>query len=97
MDDSSVWFPSSSLEVITVVDHENYRCSWRYISLPRWVLSADRWQALSTTEDGKTKYESIEVFSGVAAYFLKFFMASGLKKGFDAMGEGLKKRAEETS
>ena len=95
MDDASVWFPSSSLEVITTVDHENYRCSWRYISLPHWLLCADRWQALSTVEGGGTKYESIEVFTGLAAYFLKIFLRSGLKKGFTAMGEGLKKRCEE--
>src|SRR5258705_206227 len=33
MDDASVWLSSSSLELITVIDHENYRCSWRYVSL----------------------------------------------------------------
>jgi hypothetical protein len=96
MDDSSVWFPSSSLELITVIDHENYRCSWIYISLPHWLLCAERWQAVSTVVGGGTKYESIEVFTGLAAYFLKFFLGSGLKKGFTEMGEALKKRCEET-
>lgn len=95
MDDSSVWFPSSSLEVITVVDHVNHRCSWRYISLPQWLLCANRWQALSAVEGGGTKYESVEVFTGLAAYILKIFLANGLKKGFTAMGESLKRRCEE--
>lgn len=97
MDDASVWFPSSSLDIITLIDHENHRCSWRYVSsmsLPGWVLGSNRWQALSTTGDGKTKYESVEVFTGLVAYILKYFMAGNLKKGFEAMGEGLKKWAE---
>jgi hypothetical protein len=95
MDDSSVWFPSSSLELLTVVDHQNYRCSWRYMSLPHWLLCSNRWQALSTVEGGGTKYESIIVFTGLVAYILRIFMASGLKKGFVATGEALKKRCEE--
>jgi hypothetical protein len=95
MNDSSVWVSTTSLGVVTVVDHENYRCSWRNVSLPRWLLSAERWLAVSTVLGGGTKYESIEVFSGVAAIFLRIFMGSGLKKGFIAMGEALKKRCEE--
>lgn len=50
---------------------------------------------MSTVGGGGTKYESIEVFTGLAAYFLKFFLGSGLKKGFVEMGEALKKRCEE--
>lgn len=65
-----------------------------YISMPEWMMGANRWQALSTTGDGKTKYESVEVFTGLAAWILKFFMAGNLKKGFEAMAEGLKRRAE---
>jgi hypothetical protein len=95
MNDSSVWVSTTSLGVVTVVDHENYRCSWRNVSLPRWLLSAERWLAVSTVLGGGTKYESIEVFSGVAAILLRIFMGSGLKKGFVAMGEALKKRCEE--
>ena len=95
MDDASVWFSSSSLGLITTIDHKNYRCSWRYISLPQWLLSATRWQALSVVEGGKTKYESFEVFGGVLAYVLKVVLGSGLKKGVEAMGEGLKRRSEE--
>jgi len=94
MNDSSV-FSTSSLGIVTVVDHENYRYSWINISLPRWVLSAERWLAVSTVLGGGTKYESIEIFNGFAAIFLRIFMGSGLKKGFIAMGEALKKRCEE--
>jgi len=50
---------------------------------------------LSAVEGGGTKYESIIVFTGLVAYILRIFMASGLKKGFVATGEALKKRCEE--
>jgi len=95
MNDSSVWLSTTSLGLITVVDNENYRCSWRNVSLPRWLLCAERWYAVSTVLGGGTKYESIEVFTGIAAIFLMIFMSNGLRKGFAAMGEALKKRCEE--
>lgn len=95
MNDSSVWFSTSYLGLVTVVDHENYRCSWRNVSLPRWLLVAERWHAVSTVLGGGTKYESIEVFSGVAAIFLRVFMGNGLRRGFVAMGDALKRRCEE--
>jgi hypothetical protein len=93
MNDSSVWFPSSSLEVITVVDHQNYCLAWRYISLPRWLLSAVRWQTL-TVEGGKTRYESVEAFNGLLVYVLKYLIRGGLQRGFEAMGQALKDRSE---
>jgi len=96
MDDSSVWVSTSSLALVTVVDHENYRYSWKYVSLPRWLLSVERWVGVSTVLGGGTKYESMEVFKGIAAIFLRIFIGKGLKKGFVAMGEALKTRCEET-
>lgn len=46
---------------------------------------------------GGTKYESIEVFEGLAAWLLKWFMAANLRKSVKAMGEALKHRAEEAT
>lgn len=46
---------------------------------------------------GGTKYESIEVFEGLAAWLLKWFMAANLRKSVKAMGEALKQRAEEAT
>ncbi|KAG2757729.1 hypothetical protein P692DRAFT_20763691 [Suillus brevipes Sb2] len=89
------WLPSSAFERITVLDHENYRTAWVYVNTPHWLLNAERWQALVVVEGGKTRYETIEVFGGVLAYFIKAFVGSGLKKGFVAMAERLKSRAEE--
>jgi hypothetical protein len=89
------WFQKqSAFEMITTVDHENYRVAWVNVSLPRFLLYAERWQSLSVDEDGKTRYETIEVFSGVLAYVIKVLMRKKLVMGFNAQAEGLKQRAE---
>ena len=94
-------FPASSaFEMITTVDPDNYRCAWENIDYPSWLLTAVRWQALvEVVEDGrrKTRYETIEVFSGPLAYLIKLFVGRGLQEGFTAMAEGLKKRSEEVT
>jgi hypothetical protein len=89
------WFPGSAFERITALDHENYRTAWVNIEMPQWLLNAERWQVLVAVEGGKTRYETIEVFGGLLAYLIKIFVGSGLKKGFIAMAEGLKHRAEQ--
>jgi hypothetical protein len=90
------WFQTSSaFEIITAVDHENYRVAWVNIALPKFLLYAERWQALSVV-DGKTKYETTEVFGGIIAYLVKLFVHQKLILGFNAQAEGLKKRAEST-
>ena len=86
----------SAFETITTVDHENYRVAWANIALPRFLLNAERWQLLSVDGDGKTKYETTEVFGGILAYIIKFLMREKLAMGFNAQAEGLKKRAEQT-
>ncbi|KAJ7146088.1 hypothetical protein C8R44DRAFT_7250 [Mycena epipterygia] len=79
---------------ITTLDHENYRAGWISSNgLPSWALQGERWQML-TVKGGKTKYESIEVFSGIIAYLFKFFTRKNMILGVRAMAEGLKSRAE---
>lgn len=98
MDDSSVWLPSSSLVIVTHVDHTEHRCAWRFITTPAWLLTANRWQTVTKMEEGGgTKYESIEVFEGLASWILKWFMAANLGKSVKAMGEALKQRAEDAT
>ncbi|RDB23643.1 hypothetical protein Hypma_009299 [Hypsizygus marmoreus] len=90
------WFQKqSAFEMISTVDRENYRVAWVNIALPKFLLSAERWQALSEDGEGRTKYETIEVFGGFFAYLVKFFMREKLVLGFNAQAEALKKRAEE--
>ncbi|TRM69403.1 hypothetical protein BD626DRAFT_473953 [Schizophyllum amplum] len=89
---------SSAFEIITVVDRENYRLAWQNVALPEflrpYLMFADRWQMLSEVEGGKTKYEAIEVFNGLAAYFIKWIVGAHLQQGFEATGVALKARAE---
>lgn len=80
-------------EQITHVDHVEHRIAWKYVSLPRWILDATRWQWL-TAQDGKIKYESLEVFKGIAAYPTKWLYYGGLMQGVGEMGRCLKERAE---
>lgn len=88
------WFQKqSAFEIITTVDHENYRVAWANVALPKFLLNAERWQALSVV-DGKTMYETTEVFGGIFAYIVKFFMHQKLILGFNAQAEGLKEQAE---
>lgn len=93
-DSPGLFQKQSAFEIITVLDHENYRCAWENIEMPRWIMNAERWQWL-TVVNGKTRYESQEVFGGLAAYFIRFFLKGKLQEGFSAMGQALKKRAEE--
>ncbi|KAJ7730363.1 hypothetical protein DFH07DRAFT_969185 [Mycena maculata] len=79
---------------ITTIDHEQHRAAWVTAGgLPRWALYAERWQML-TVENGKTKYESIEVFHGILAYVVQWFTGKNLVLGVRAMAEGLKSRSE---
>ncbi|KAH7908676.1 hypothetical protein BJ138DRAFT_1157103 [Hygrophoropsis aurantiaca] len=91
------WFPPSSAAFlrITAFDTENCRAAWESVGMPGWVLSTERWQALVEIDGGRTRYETIEVFGGVAAYIIRVLLRGGLRAGFRAMAEGLKTRAEE--
>ena len=79
---------------VTFVDHEAYRAAWSHVGLPNWLLRSERWQLLSQTEDGKTKYETIEVFGGVMAYLVKWLKGADLDAAFNAFAVGLKERSE---
>lgn len=97
-DPPSIFPAGSAFQIITIVDNDNYRCAWEDVQFPSWLLSTERWQALvEVVEDGrkKTRYETIEVFSGLMAHLVKMFVGNGLQMGFTAMAEGLKKRSED--
>ncbi|OBZ74295.1 hypothetical protein A0H81_05458 [Grifola frondosa] len=94
MDDSGK--PTIAHEIITHVDPATHRLAWQN-TLPSWFIRAERWQALSTTDDGKTRYETREVFGGIGSYLIKWFLSMNLQKSFEAMAEALKMRAEHDS
>ncbi|KAI0632967.1 hypothetical protein C8Q77DRAFT_1120723 [Trametes polyzona] len=80
-------------EQISHVQPDLHRVAW-VSTLPSWFVKAERWQALSTTEDGKTLYESREIFAGSGAYAIKLFISKDLEKSFVAQAEGLKSYVE---
>lgn len=84
--------PGTTRLVVTLFDPEAHRVAWR-TRMPTWLMVSDRWQWL-TVEDGKTKYETVEVFRGPLAYLVKWFVGANLRLGFQAMADGLKDRAE---
>ncbi|KAL0061577.1 hypothetical protein AAF712_011604 [Marasmius tenuissimus] len=87
------WQKNSTRIWINHLDKDNYRVAWR-TNGPDFLLEAERWQMLTKTAEGKVKYESYEVFRGLLAYVIKFFVGHNILKGTRAMAEGLKGRAE---
>ncbi|KAH9852934.1 hypothetical protein C2E23DRAFT_139421 [Lenzites betulinus] len=83
----------SVFEQITHVQPDLGRVAWNS-TLPSWFVKAERWQAVSATEDGKTLYESREIFAGSGAYAIKLFISGDLEKSFVAQAEGLKSYVE---
>lgn len=61
--------------------------------LRKYIFFADRWQHLVDLGDGKTRYETIEVFGGLLAWFV-LLLRGGLRQGFKAFAEDLKRRSE---
>lgn len=81
--------------VSTTVDHSSHRVAWETTGpLPKFLMHAEHWHMLTTTEDGKTKCETIEVFRGLLSYPIRFIVERNLNLGFQAIAEGLKSRAE---
>ncbi|TFK93255.1 hypothetical protein K466DRAFT_479023 [Polyporus arcularius HHB13444] len=83
----------STVEEIIHFDDVTHRLAWRGV-WPSWFLQDERWQVLSTTEDGRTLYESREVFGGIGAYLIKWFYHSKLMECFVTNAEALKSRCE---
>lgn len=95
MDEPGLFGKMPVFAKVTTIDHTNHRASWGAEGFPKFILHTERWQALSVDEaTGRTKYETIEVFGGVLAYFVKFFVGKNLVLGFQAFADCLKKCAE---
>ena len=98
MEEPGLFGKSSAFVKVTTMDHTNHRAAWSSEGLPNFMLYTERWQALSVDEaTGRTKYETIEVFGGFLAYFVKLFVGKNLALGFQASADCLKKCAEGSS
>ena len=82
-----------ALRVRTALDHEHHRAAWKNIDYPSWMLRATRWQVL-TPIDGRTRYETREVFAGLLAYVVYWFFGGKLKAAFETMARVLRERSE---
>lgn len=92
----SLLSPAKVRLVVSHLDPDNYRVAWTN-RMPPWLMTTERWQWLTVVEsesEGKTKYETIEVFKGPAAWIAKWLVAPYLRLGFRAMADDLKKRSE---
>ena len=85
--------------IIVAIDHEHHRAEWKAIGFPSFLLSTHRTQTLKEVEQENgqkvTVYETSEVFSGILAYIIKWFLRANLQKSFVAMAEDLKRHCEE--
>jgi hypothetical protein len=98
MEEPGLFGKSSVFVKVTTIDHTNHRAAWTAEGIPKFLLWTERWQALSVDEaTGRTKYETIEVFGGFLAYFVKLFVGKNLALGFRACADCLKKCAEGSS
>ena len=103
-DDSvGIFNKSSAFCVVTALDHEEFKVAWCTFGIPAWILWTERWQWLTEVDvnlgDGKggrqiTRYDSIEVFGGLAAHLVKWFVGGKLNMGFQAQADGLKRWTE---
>ncbi|KAF9480311.1 hypothetical protein BDN70DRAFT_623161 [Pholiota conissans] len=96
MDEPGLFGTNTAFCVITHIDGENYRVSWKTAGVPYFLLHTERWQALSIDEaTGKTKYETVEAFGGILAYITSFFFGDKLRVSFKAAADTLKAHAEQ--
>ena len=59
-----------------------------------WLLCANRWQTLTDMGDGRTRYETIDRFSGVLVPLVMALYGEPMRQGFESVAQALKKHAE---
>ena len=73
---------------------EGSRVSWGVNVGPGWFIKADRWQQLTDLGDGRTRYETVDEFTGVGVGFMLMLMERHMKRGFQEVADALKDRSE---
>lgn len=74
---------------------EGTRVSWGVNVGPGWFITADRWQQLTDLGDGRTRYETVDEFTGVGVGFMLLLMRRHMARGFADVARALKARCEE--
>jgi hypothetical protein len=73
---------------------EGERVCWGGKVGPRWFISADRCQVLTDLGDGRTRYFTTDVFSGIGVGLMFLVVGHHVQRGFDDVARALKARAE---
>ncbi|HZO74916.1 MAG TPA: SRPBCC domain-containing protein [Ktedonobacteraceae bacterium] len=81
-----------SIETITAIEPMGL-LAWKTRS-PGWLLRGERFQTLTPIDANTTRYWTREAFMGLLAPVLKITLGKDLQRGFHAVAEDLKARAE---
>ncbi|HLG64693.1 MAG TPA: SRPBCC domain-containing protein [Ktedonosporobacter sp.] len=81
-----------SIETITAIEPMRL-LAWKTRS-PGWLLRGERFQTLTPIDANTTQYWTREAFTGLLAPALKITLGKDLQRGFNAVAENLKARAE---
>ena len=73
---------------------EGTRLSWGADVGPGWFIKADRFQELTDLGDGRTRYETVDEFTGVGVRFMLMLMERHMARGFGEVAHALKARCE---
>jgi hypothetical protein len=82
-----------SVETITAIE-PNRLLAWKTRS-PEWFLRGERFQVLTAIDAETTQYWTREGFTGILAPLLKIMLGKDLQRGFQAVAQNLKARAEQ--
>jgi hypothetical protein len=83
------WTQTAHVNITDVLPTRG-RFGYVVVDLPSYALTSKRWTSVMDLGNGKTLYESREVFYGPIASVLKFAMQGTLNDGFEGMAKGLK-------
>jgi hypothetical protein len=70
-----------------------YKLAWGEY-LPRFILSATRWQVLEVLDAQRTSYQTHETFSGPLEWLTMRLYQRIIEQGLTEMSQALKRRAE---
>lgn len=87
--------PVAGFDTIIHLSHDDRQIAWIATGWgPRWVMYAERWQVLTVDEEGRTVYETKEVFSGLLSWLIWWLYKGDLQAAMEAIADALKGRAE---
>jgi hypothetical protein len=73
---------------------EGSRVSWGCNVGPGWFITADRSQELTDLGAGRTRYETVDAFTGVGVPLMLLLMERHMARGFAEVAHALKERCE---